>query len=296
MSNALTKLKNYQKIRSQTVFCPVIRKEIIVSPLTVGDDLHIRTMIVSPERYDDELSKMIFDHMVVPGVDNLEFKDFISNVSQFDKKYLLWGIFSSTYAKISDVEVECPSCDEIFKTTIEADDLIHEETITMWAEDKSFSEFIIEVDYDITDTLKLRFYMLIPSIKKHLDTLQSISADKMRSNFESFNSIMSKTDELLLITSYADLIETKEAVRDEDGKLGKPVVEVDTIKSSSELHALFNAYVPLDAEEILVDKYNTYFEKYNPVFINKCKCPECEHDFEFPVDIEMALFKRFLRE
>jgi len=292
MSNALNKLKSYQKIRSQTVFCPIIRKEVIISPLTVGDDIHIRTMVVSPERYDDELSKMIFDHMELPGVDDLKFDDFTANVSQFDKKYLLWGIFSATYAKITDVEVTCPSCKEGFKTNIMADDLIHDDTMNVWEEESSFQEFSIETDYKISDTVVLRFHMSIPSINKHLSTLKAISADKMRENFETFNAIMSKSDELMLITSYAELIETIPATEED----GEPIVEVDAIRSSSEIHALFDMYVPLDAEEMLVDTYNKYFEKYNPVFMNKCTCIECEHHFEFPVDIEMALFKRFLGE
>jgi len=163
MSNALNKLKNYQKIRSQTVFCPIIRKEIIVSPLTVGDDIHIRTMVVSPERYDDELSKMIFDHMEVPGVDALNFDDFTENVSQFDKKYLLWGIFSATYAKITDVDVTCPSCKKDFKTTIMAEDLIHDDTMVVWEEDVTFKEFSIETEYAISDEVSLHFHMSIPS-------------------------------------------------------------------------------------------------------------------------------------
>jgi len=292
MSNALNKLKNYQKIRSQTVFCPIIRKEIIISPLTVGDDIHIRTMVVSPERYDDELSKMIFDHMEVPGTESLNFDDFVENVSQFDKKYLLWGIFSATYAKITDVDVTCPSCKKDFKTTIMADDLIQDDTMTVWEEDVPFQQFSIETDFAISDSVNLRFHMSIPSINKHLSTLKSISADKMRENFDKFNAIMSKSDELMLITSHAELIETIPAK--EEG--GEPIVEIDIIESQLDLHSLFDVYVPLEAEELLVDAYNKYFEKYNPVFKNECKCEHCGHGFDFPVDIEMALFKRFLGE
>jgi len=103
---------------------------------------------------------------------------------------------------------------------------------------------------------------------------------------------MSKSDELMLITSHVELVETKPS--EEEG--GEPIVEIDDIKSQKDLHSLFDVYVPLDAEEILVDAYNKYFEKYNPVFKNECECEHCKHDFDFPVDIEMALFKRFLGE
>jgi len=185
----------------------------------------------------------------------------------------------------------------------------------MWEEEVGFREFSFPVDYDISDTLKIRFHLSIPSIKKHLETLKTITAEKMRYNFETFNSILSRTDELLLITSHAEVIETvtKETLEDDeavDGELKdsldapkkkkkatpttKTVEEIDTVKSAMELRALFDVYVPLDAEESITDKYNEFFDKYNPKFVNKCECPECEHHFEFNVDVESSLFKRLI--
>lgn len=98
--SAFRKLESHRSIRTRQVYCPVTKISVHTTPLTVGDDLSLRTMITSPDLYDQELASLMYDHCQFPDFDKRPtFEQFITSLSVFDRRAILWGVFSATYDK-----------------------------------------------------------------------------------------------------------------------------------------------------------------------------------------------------
>ncbi len=55
-------LKEINKIRRTEAVLPIARKEVVVSPLSVGDDLILKTALISPVKLDKELMYLLWQH------------------------------------------------------------------------------------------------------------------------------------------------------------------------------------------------------------------------------------------
>jgi hypothetical protein len=284
-ANVFSKLEKFKQVRRRQAFCPVAKHRTLVSPLTVADDLSLRTMITSPDIYDRELSRLIFEHCEFPDLsDRPKYENFIEAMSHFDKKILLWAIFDATYKTLGEQDFTCPKCSEEFKEEVLSKDLIVEDTIKqLWTKPVPFQQDHIEYTYDIgeDDLDKIVFFLSIPTIKRHLDMLKLLDVTTIKSNMNNFGTLMSKTEELSLITNQVQVFFDKENPPDE-------------LKTVREVHKLIGDYIPLDYTKEIVDKFNDEYGKLDPEFKKIITCPSCGHEFEFKVDMEVALFKSFL--
>lgn len=283
--NVFSRLEKFKQIRRRQVFCPVAKHRALVSPLTVADDLSLRTMITSPDIYDRELSRLIFEHCEFPDLaDRPKYENFIEAMSHFDKKILIWGIFDSTYKTLGEQDLACPKCSEEFKDEVLAKDLIDEDTIKrLWTKPVPFQQDSIDYTYNVgeEDLDKIVFSLSIPTIKRHLDMLKLLDATVIKSNMNNFGTLMSKTEELSLITNKAQIFFDKE---------NPP----DTLTTTREIHKLIGDYIALDSTKAIVDVFNEEYGKLDPEFKKVLTCPSCGHNFDFKVDVEVALFKSFL--
>jgi hypothetical protein len=286
--NLIAKLQKLKSIRVRQVYCPVAKLRALVSPLTVSDDLSLKTMVSSPDLYDRELAIMIYNHAEFPDIQGPKpsFDQFIDAVSDFDKKSLLWGIYDSTYTTLGTQQITCPKCKHKFENEIKAKELLSEDSIkSSWDKELGFLEYSIDVDIPLEseEITKFRFLINIPSIKKHLDVLKLISVDDMKDNFTKFNSIVSKTEELTLITKAIEVYGQDEETAD------------DVIDNIFDIHNVIQSYVTLDVINIVIDKFDAEYSKFNPEFKKPLVCGACNHNFDVPIDIEVALFRSFLR-
>jgi hypothetical protein len=300
-ADVFSKLERLKQIRKRQAFCPVAKHRVLASPLTVADDLSLKTMISSPDIYDRELSILIFEHCEFPDLATRpEYTDFIEAMSHFDKKVLLWAIFDATYKTLGEQEIVCPKCSEKFKDTILAKELVVEDTIkNLWKKPVPFQKDYVEYTYNIGDEEigidKFVFHLSIPTIKKHLDILRMIDAATVKDNMNNFGTLMSKTEELSLITTsisvyfYADKVNEQEIEKDEAVSM-----EIAELKTAREVHKLIGTYIPLDNVRDIVEVFNNEYGSLDPDFKKIMVCPSCDHNFEFKVDMEVALFKSFL--
>jgi len=288
-NNVFQKLERHKKIRQRQVFCPVARHRVMVTPLTVADDLSLRTMISSPDIYDKELSVLIYEHCEFPDIEGNKPKYdlFIESFSHFDKKLLLWGIFDSTYNTLGEQELVCSDdkCAEKFKHTILARELIVEDTIKdIWRKPISFNDDFVEYTYTVgdEDLDRIVFNLSIPSMKKHLDILRLIDTAVLKDNMNKFGSLISRTEELCLITKTIDVFFEKE---------GEPT----SLSTSRDVSKLIANYIPLDQISKIVECFNEEYKLLDPEFKKVITCPKCGNEFDFKIDIEVALFRSFLR-
>jgi hypothetical protein len=302
--NTLAKLQKMKAIRQRQVFCPVSKLRAITSPLTVQSDLQLKTMVSSPDLYDRELAILIYDHTEFPDVPNVKptFEEFIEHTSDFDKKSLLWGIYDSTYQTLGKHAITCPKCKAKLEEIILAKDLVQPDTFAgVWDKDVSFENYTYPVDIEIgdVDISKFVFNISIPSISKHLDVLKLISTDDMKSNFNKFNSIVSKPEELALITKsidiYGEAVEPAEVDPGASPLANQPQLPDDSITNVYEIHTIIKDFITLDVINTVIDAFEEQFSKYNPSFKKSITCKTCKNTFDFSIDIEVALFRSFLR-
>ena len=55
-------LKQINRIRRKEIVLPIARREVVVSPLSVGDDLILKTALISPVKLDKELMYLLWQH------------------------------------------------------------------------------------------------------------------------------------------------------------------------------------------------------------------------------------------
>ena len=62
MSSFLGKLEQIKSVRKTEVFLPIARMGALVTPLLVGDDLALKTSMMSPVNYEKEMVRLLFKH------------------------------------------------------------------------------------------------------------------------------------------------------------------------------------------------------------------------------------------
>ena len=55
-------LKAINRIKRKEIILPIARREAVVSPLSVGDDLILKTALISPVKLDKELMHLLWKH------------------------------------------------------------------------------------------------------------------------------------------------------------------------------------------------------------------------------------------
>jgi hypothetical protein len=202
---------------------------------------------------------------------------------------MLYGIYSSTYDKISKDKITCPNCKFEFEDEIKAEEIISPDLFTVWDKDKPFTEYFKEVNVPINPNQEntvnsLTFITGIPSIRDHFNILKLVSPDKMKSNYEKTGQILSRSEELTLITK---VIQVNSNVAGTN--------EVDNINDIESVHQAIMSYITNDIVNDVVDEYNKEFDKYSPNFKKMYICSECGHEYDVPVNIELSLFRKFFR-
>lgn len=284
---ALQALEQLKKVKQREVYCPIGKTRAITTPLMTIDDLSLRTSIMSPDLYDMELTSLLFKHTIFPDTgDKIGLNQFIDNLSYIDRQVLLWGLFASTYNTLGKNDIECPFCKNKWQNEILADELIQEDSITVWDLEVPFQEYVHIISYEVNlpGVYKLEFHTSIPTIKQHLDTLRLVPAEKLRENYQKFGTILSKIEEM--VSSTRTLVMYKEENDPQPTKW----------TSSMDMHMIVSEFLTMDITAKILEEYNQFFNKYVPVFKKAYTCPACENKFNYLVDPEVALFRQFLRD
>ena len=286
-TEAFNNLKKLSSVRQKEVFCPLIKTRAITSPLKVADDLSIKSAIVSPDLYDLNLSKMIYENVMFPDLTNkLSFEEFINNTSYIDRQVLLWGILFSTYKTLGKQQIICSECNNKFEDEVTLESIIQKDSITLWDQEESFKDhnYLIEEKIEDIDTInRIVFNTGIPTIADHLEVLRLITIEKLKENFEKFNSLTTKSEDLATVTRSISVYKT------EDDKAP------DIFSTARDVHHVIHSYLLMDFCEDVFSKYNTQFSKYLPAFKKPYVCSKCNKNFNFNVDMEVALLRHYFR-
>lgn len=286
--DALKTLENLSRIKQQEVYCPMANLRAINTPLLASDDLMLRTTISAVDTYDQELTILLYKHTNFPTLSgNLDIEGFMNCLSYFDRQVLLWGIFASSYETLGKQTIECPKCQKTWENEVFAKDVIQEDSLHPWEKDIPFNQYLFPVPLKVDNVEgidRLIFYTSIPTITQHLEVLNLIPGQKLRDNFEKFGAILSKTEELASVTRKIEFYTSED------------LEEIPTTWSSPrDVHMVISQYILLNMVDDVLTQYNDHFKKYVPNFKKPYVCKDCGHKFDFNVDIEIGLFRRFLQ-
>jgi hypothetical protein len=285
-------LEEHIKVNTTEVYCNVLGVTSKTTPLRVQDDLNLKTMYVSPDLYETELVDLIYRHSEFPSLPRRPtFDEFINEVSNYDKRMLLWGIYHATYETLGKHDISCPKCSEKWKDEIRCQDLIQLDDFAEKFEVKdsegnniNFKDYLYSIELNFSKDLKVIFITSIPTIKQFLDALSFIDPEKVKENIKRFSSILSRVEDLTLITREIQVIKTTP----------EGITEVDSVYIPRQVYEFISRFVPLDKADEVFKSYNEKFKKYYPIFKKKYDCPKCGNDFDLNVDIEVALFRHFI--
>lgn len=287
--NNLEAFKALISINRKEIFCPISKLRAVVSPLFVGDDLDLRTMAVSPDIYDEILSQLIYKHttfinnehgVVVPTTYN----EFIENLSNIDRRILIWGIISCTYKELGDQKISCPktNCDHYWSDNVKIDDTMREDSITVWDKEQNFNDYSFDIQIDINqeNISKLVFETSIPTIAKNITIIKTLSPSEIKANREKFGDILTAKHELISMINKISLY------NDNDKLLA-------SIDDTDQLFELVETVISNPMSKEVRKKYMEHFEKYSLSFGKPQICPKCKHKFNFEIEPESELFGNF---
>jgi len=289
LATAFQNLESLSKIRQREVFCHIAKVTAINTPLVASDDLMLKTTMTSIGNYDRELSKIIFKHTSFPDIEEggqkISFEQFIDNISYLDRQVLLWGIFDATYGSLGKRDIKCPHCEYEFEDDITSAELLQNDSLHPWEHESSFKDYAFKVVLPIEgiDTInRIEFITQLPSIQRHLAMLKLLPQSTIQINYEQFGALFSKVEELATVCSAVKVYKTTE---DETP---------DVFETIKDIYFVVNEYILLDMVSSVLKDFNDHFRKYIPSFKKPYTCGECGKDFDFFVDMEISLFRRFL--
>jgi len=272
-------------IKKVEISLPIAMYPGYITPLLVGDDLAIRTSLTSPVNHDREMNKLLFNHLEIYDPEdstkkiNWNFEQFVNYISNIDRLFMFWGMYKATYDSIKrKVKCESPECNYEYEILMNMDDLIHEDTIVPWEEDKPFYEFVypIEIPYE---NMTFTFNTWIPNLKRNNNLLNLIPLNVIQKNLEQINAVFTQPENMTLLTKSVKITDSNT----------KRSVESDKIQ---EILATFRSIVPKSVAEEFFERYGLKFDKYSPKFYFISTCPSCAKENKYFMDLEFEFFRR----
>lgn len=289
MSPFLNRLSQISSIKKTMTALPIIKKQANVSPLVVGDDLALRTSLTSPVFYDREMVKLLHSHKEYIDEDNedINFSKFARITSNVDKLSLLWALFKSTYETLGKRNFICGSenCErqkKPFTEEVLLEEIIHDDTYTVWTEDEPFYEFRYQIDIPY-QKLVYQFQSRLPSIHDNNRILSTMSNEALQNNLDNLGTVYSRAQNMALLIDAIKIVSVDDA-------------SFEPIESNNlqEILMALQSYIPYEVSEEFFKKYNEKFDKYIPKFYRIAKCPDCGKEVRNDFDLEVEFFRRSL--
>lgn len=360
-NNIISALSNIAKIKSKEVFLPISKRSVIIHPLTIGDDLSLKTAITSPANTDASIMELLWKHTdfivkepeqpvaqvpqqvvnesqnsiienapettlpdiekvgtmegfqsplmqqnvaqpqsVIPNhlrmqsnnvvntdkVPNTTYhpskKEFFETISYFDRNVLLWAMYVITYEDFAEQEIKCPHCEEKISIKIHADDLLHDDSMTIFDEALDFRTYTTTAKAELSGGWVLEFDMYIPTIQDYLSLLKLIPSSVIQKNIEKLNVALDLPQQMTLFTKRISLYQ-----------ISAPEKRMDSF-NKQEILAALSSNVEASAGEKFISEFTEKFNKYaiKLYYTLPCLNRDCNEEIKIPVDIEYEFFRR----
>jgi len=302
MSDFLGKLSEISVLSTETTL-PIAKLGAVVSPLMVGDDISLKSSIVSPVNYEKQMLKLLYNKTkLFKGSEELKlsFTEFQDKLSNLDKISLIWALYKSTYKTLGKVSFICPECEEKFTREVTLDELIHPDTFHPWDKDVPFNEYgyyVLVPSESVVYGVKLK----LPSVRDHLKLLSLVPSYELNENINNLGAIFTKPLQLTLITGNIALFKKPEdeGILKEIKERKAPVSElVDKLEfitetdSTQEILIAYEKHISYDVGDQILALYDEHFKDYIIKYYTNITCPACNHSWTHDIDIELQFLRR----
>ena len=285
ITNFMDAMNEVASIKKVQTILPISRKTCNISALLVGDDMELRTSLISPSGYDTQMTDLLYKHSSFAGEDgqrvNIDKTQFTSAISNIDKHALFWGIYKASYDVLdSNRTISCTNTDcdyEIKKVEIQLDDIIHDDTYTIWDKDVPFYKYTYEISIPYQEVTFI-FHSRLPSIGDNNRILALLGNQQVQENLRKLRSAFSLV-ERMVVNLRKIQINFVDGRTSETSDIGEMIM---SIKQG----------IPHSVSEEFFTQYDKHFEKYQPKFYKKLECPKCMKDIKYEVDLETEFFRR----
>jgi hypothetical protein len=283
VSQFLQVSQRVRELRRTQIFLPIAKCMCENTALLAGEDLALRTAVITPGAFDRELNMSLFVHSYIydidtkkpidaihSGNDRERIEGFLSNISYIDRECMMWAFHKSSYGVIDkDRKVTCRNadCKQVTPWDIYPDDVVHEDTFMPWDKPLSFKEYTEKISISYDDII-FEFNAHIPALMHFNTVMSSMSMEKVQLNFEKLDSAFSRTESLVLHTKSIRLVSKSNMF---------PTVETSDLK---EMLIFVENDLPQDVMDKFFEEYDTVFEKYFPKFYFNVTCPHCQNKFK----------------
>ena len=317
-------LSQINKIKRKELVLPIAKREVVVSPLSVGDDLILKTALISPVKLDKELMKLLWQHTEFwVGTSNVPTPDEESGVAneagvqgvpngkrgRKKKNPNEIDMTGGHYAKISE--------QEFYNTISYFDKLvllwgiyaITYETLGPQEITCSNCEHIFTDEIKLDDILQpdsLTLFDADVPFNKYTDIIKIPYGEDYTLEFTVCIPSMADFNRVLGLVPKHELQSNLENIKSQFNteqlmtlytrklavvKNDNPEVRSESA-SSSEILSSIRDFINIEVGQDFFQQYSSIFSKYNVKFYKVCECPQCKQTTNQGVDIEY-FFKVF---
>lgn len=317
-------LKQINRIRRKEIVLPIARREVVVSPLSVGDDLILKTALISPVKLDKELMYLLWQHTEFwfpsndpQPVQQPEAKDGVQMPPQRGRKK---KFKSQEDEDRSGGRYKSIPEQEFYNTISYFDKLvliwgIYNVTYGSLGTQSikcPHCEHEFESEVVVDDTLHEDSMVLWeedkPPFNKYTEHLEIPLNEEFMLDFEVCIPSMSDFNRMLGLVPTSEIQNNLETIRSEFNteqlmtlytkKLSvypkdKPEEKISSIATREILSSIKDC-INIDAATEFFRQYSEKFNKYNINFYTKNKCPSCGEEIRTTIDFEYQFFRKQL--
>lgn len=317
-------LKQINRIRRKEIVLPIARREVVVSPLSVGDDLILKTALISPVKLDKELMYLLWQHTEfwfpsndLQPVQQPETKDGIQmpNPRGRKKKFKSQEEDDKSGGRYKSIPEH-----EFYNTISYFDKLVliwgiynvtygtlGMQSVKCTACGKEFEAEVVVDDTLHEDSLVL-WEEDRPPFNKYTENIEIPLNDEFMLSFEVCIPSMADFNRMLGLVPTSEIQNNLETIRSEFNteqlmtlytkKLSVYPKENPEEKISStatrEILSSIKDCLNIDVATEFFKRYAEKFNKYNINFYTLNKCPDCGEEIRTSIDFEYQFFRKQL--
>ncbi len=276
--SALSQLDSIIDTKAIQVQLPMSMRNVELTAITGAEEQALKTASVAPDSFLKKLNELLYNHTVFVDGDKPTFNDFLLGVYPPDKATLIWGLLSSSYIVLPDMERTCDKCQKVNLIKSVPKELIHGDTFKkIW--DKPLSPAEYTEKQDVFDGY-VSFELGIPNERDRIIISSMIHPEQMKKNISNEGDIMSRLDMLVFFTRSITV-----------GEPGNRTVLTDL---TQDIYPFLNNLNPKIADGIRSKIDITVFDEYMPDFYITSTCSGCGNEQKINVDPEITLFRKSL--
>ncbi len=276
--DALSQLKTLEDTRAISVQLPMSLKTVEMTAITGVEEQALKTASVAPETFLKKLNELLYTHTTFMNGDKPTFSEFLDGIYPPDKAALIWGLLSSSYVVLPELERECTSCGSNYLIKSTPKELIHEDTFQkIWDHELSPAEFTVKQE---AFNGYVTFEFGVPTEKDRIVITSLLQPEDIKNNVSKEGTILTQLDMLTFFTRSITV--------------GDPGEETVLTDLTQDIYPFVRNLSPKIADGIRSEIDLSIFDEYMPNFYIETPCTHCGVTQKAEVDIELIYFRKSL--